>query len=437
MSRKRSQSNDPEGAVTKRLRLKRPTLRGVALAVLFAVALLERQRIAQLRALVDAARGGDRRGGARVKKRRRGGGDDDGDGDDEYRRCSQCEVLRPLKDFGKRANTGDGRSLDCLLCQREYDKARRGMLRREMQVVVSHIRAEDRKKSRSCNVTVDYLLDLLWKQRGRCAYSRRAANLVPNTEWRCSLERINNNTGHVKGNVLFVCREFNTPNNSRNSTVHRVYGTAQWSRQKFLAVPTLAKKPLDLELLHREISVARVGGRRGGGRRKRRQHDGGKHRRCSRCEVLKSLSDFDKKATASDGLQSYCKSCKQEDNDEYRRTLRGSMKSAMSTVSNHDRGKNRSCNMSLDYLLDLLWRQRGRCAISLAPLDLVPNTDWRCSLERINNNTGHVKGNVLFICREFNTPDNSRNNAVHEVHGTAQWTREKFLECWYPYVCDA
>lgn len=47
------------------------------------------------------------------------------------------------------------------------------------------------------------------------------------------------------------------------------------------------------------------------------------------------------------------------------------------------------------------------------------------SLERVDNDTGYVQGNCVLIAVEFNTPDNSRNKARFEVHGTAQWSTHK------------
>jgi len=76
-------------------------------------------------------------------------------------------------------------------------------------------------------------------------------------------------------------------------------------------------------------------------------------------------------------------------------------------------------------LLDLLVRQRGRCAYSDLPLTLRVSKyssreqrsnyfhDWQLSLERLDNTKGYISGNVVFVALEFN------------VGGHVQWSQEK------------
>merc|ERR1711871_282593 len=73
--------------------------------------------------------------------------------------------------------------------------------------------------------------------------------------------------------------------------------------------------------------------------------------------------------------------------------------------------------------------QRGRCFYSDIPMEcLYPHSDWRMSLERINNRCGHTRDNCVLIANEFNTPDWSSRSADAQVHGTAQWSRAKVAD---------
>ena len=91
-------------------------------------------------------------------------------------------------------------------------------------------------------------------------------------------------------------------------------------------------------------------------------------------------------------------------------------------------------SITSEHLLDLLAQQGGRCYYSQVPLNYgQAHTDWRLSVERLDNSIGYTPSNTVLIAVEFNTSDHSRNKAVTEVFGTAQWSREKVWHVWGPF----
>lgn len=109
----------------------------------------------------------------------------------------------------------------------------------------------------------------------------------------------------------------------------------------------------------------------------------------------------------------------------------------MKTLLNSARGRSAirgtEFRLSLDDLLDILLIQDGRCFYSGVPMEcLVPHSHWRVSLERLDNGRGYTRENVALVAAEFNTPDYSRNRGVVVIHGTAQWSRDKFEQVWGP-----
>ena len=115
----------------------------------------------------------------------------------------------------------------------------------------------------------------------------------------------------------------------------------------------------------------------------------------------------------------------------YRSTLRGHLKTILSRAQRRSKLRGQECSVSFSTLLCMLERQQGRCFYSGVPLQYKElHTNWRLSLERLNNEVGYTEDNCVLIAVEFNTPDYSRNSAVTEVFGTAQWSRAKVQHVW-------
>lgn len=98
----------------------------------------------------------------------------------------------------------------------------------------------------------------------------------------------------------------------------------------------------------------------------------------------------------------------------------------MGNASRMAKMRDQACDVTLDGLLDQLEAQRGRCYYSGVPIEyLTPHSDWRMSLERLNNDQGYIQENCVWVANEFNTADYSRNKARFDIHGTAQWSTAK------------
>eukprot|EP01083_Nonionella_stella_P086738 241139_1 len=83
------------------------------------------------------------------------------------------------------------------------------------------------------------------------------------------------------------------------------------------------------------------------------------------------------------------------------------------------------CTITHDDIYDILEKQMCRCKYSEIPMVFKPNTDWMCSLERVDNMKGYTKENCVLICWEFNSTDRTIHT-TNPVFGSSQWSEEKF-----------
>ncbi|CAK9100046.1 Pentatricopeptide repeat-containing protein At2g31400 [Durusdinium trenchii] len=208
-----------------------------------------------------------------------------------------------------------------------------------------------------------------------------------------------------------------------------VEGTAQWSRAKVQQVNKLRLQNIDLTELDSDIETARKKPCTTKKLPPPSKADGGDGRLvwCIRCLNWQERACFSRQAKKKNGLRSYCRRCDKELQHMRISTLRGHLSNLCCLARRRDQ----KCSLDLSMLLKMLKQQEGRCYYSGIPLQYKKvHADWRLSLERLDNALGYTKENTVLVCAEFNTPDNSRNKAVEEVFGTAQWSRAKVEHVW-------
>lgn len=350
------------------------------------------------------------------------------------RLCRRCSTFKSPDSFHRRS-TGNGFQFYCKTCQTAVNSNYYQTLRGKAQAMVSNARARSKQRGHACTITYEDIIDMVLAQCGRCYYSGVPMELqMAHSHWTMSLERLDNDHGYTVGNCVLVASEFNTPDQSRNKAVWPVSGTAQWSREKVQEVTKLRSSAAYILDLSQLISVVRGGCRRPRSREQREPNHHGWWL-CAQCQVYKPAELFKRALCARTGLTNLCTECSRWNCAEYRRTLRGNASSLVGRARARAKIRGQLCTLTLDDIITMLGSQNARCYYSGISMEfLQPNSHWRMSLERLDNDGGYSRDNCVLIVAEFNTADYSRNRTSlrSPVHGTAQWSCEKVDYVWGP-----
>ena len=351
-------------------------------------------------------------------------------------RCSACEQWLPETAFNLENRYGSQRpGSPCKECNRRRLRLHHRTLRGCLLQLRTSARSRAKLKPWNATLTFEDLLEIVKRQNGRCAYSGVPMEMcLPNSHWRISLERLNNSKGYSCENCVIVACEFNTGDGSRNRGVdaQTVKGSAQWSQEKVRRVPQLQLEPLDCKLLEKDIAEARLRPRNKsnqGVQPTQRDKDKTGCIYCFRCGMFLSPGNFTESEKA--GAHHRCRVCMRELSQVRCSRLRGHLQKCLCDAKKRAAKRGQEFSLTLAEVLEMLEQQGGRCYYSDVPLNYKQiHAPWRLSIERLDNSIGYTAENCVLIAIEFNTADHSRNNAVTEVFGTAQWSREKVEHVW-------
>ena len=145
-------------------------------------------------------------------------------------------------------------------------------------------------------------------------------------------------------------------------------------------------------------------------------------KRCSKCRIIKTLSEFNKTKTNKDGLSYLCKNCNRETSREYRkrnkdRYYANQKKSRESesvfisqtfyNLKTRSNKKGLEVDVTPEYIKDLLKDSKYFCRVSGLKMNLESHprkkaNPFKASLDRIDSTKGYIKGNVQWVCWSVN-----------------------------------
>lgn len=276
------------------------------------------------------------------------------------------------------------------------------------------------------DLDIEYLQELYKLQNGLCYISKIKMSLKVHSNFNISIERLDETNGYVKGNIQFICIEFQN-------------GQQQWTPKKFndfcndyysFQIITEIYK----EEIKKKYDEALIKNTKHFKMRKSPQKPYNniekKECLCRNCDSIKNYEEF-----SNYGIQNgKCKECHKKQNDKRKtptlrlkiNTLIHSSKSGIEKRNKSKWRKNKPLihTLTFEELLDIYLHQFGRCAYSNKLLELCG--EYMISLERKDTQIGYTKENCCLICIEFNTTDWSILKCENDDReGSSGWNKEK------------
>lgn len=357
----------------------------------------------------------------------------------QYRKCSTCnEYKLETKEYFASNKAGkDGLNSTCKSCKSTYSKNYSntfdGFFKKLSDGCKGHARARlnktdnlNRVQRGICTINEEFLKNLYKSQKGLCYYSNIPMNTQSYIEWKCSVERINNNKGYISDNIVLCCYEFNI--------------AKQWTKEKFQQIIGLIKKEIPKnELEKTKNDILKISSNKGIPHKVNQLKfiNNKEYTKCNVCNKFKLRNKFGKSLSVG------CTECSKNRKKIYYNSPRGFFTLLLSSTkkSSIDRSKrkNRNKNVNNDFkitlnnIVDIYVKQNGRCFYSGIPLVLLMNNDWKASIERKDVMKGYTVDNVCLVCQEFNGSDLTScrkkyddSEDTENKYTSGSWNKKKF-----------
>ena len=280
--------------------------------------------------------------------------------------------------------------------QEKYKKTKKGFLIK----LTGNSKSSSKIRKKEHSITNDYVINLAETQDDCCAISGLPLTYQRNSNWQCSLDRIDDDKGYIKENVRLIALEFNTEVKWSIDLIYKSISLMN-SYVNYLQIlndiinPKQKSKPTYTwvkQLIEEQEYVF-----------------------CHFCKKLKTIDLFNIR------FNNGCKLCSNSIKNFKQRFSR-----VFRDAEKHTRERNlykqtpQEFTITQEFLLDLYKNQKGLCAISSIPLDFTG--EYCVSIERSNTDIGYTTENVSLICVCFQS---TQIQGGEDANG-GRWTQEKW-----------
>jgi hypothetical protein len=318
-------------------------------------------------------------------------------------KCKECLIIKDITQFHTCSKMKFGYRKECKDCHNYHRQEQRNMKIGFLRNLVDNSQTSSKKRNLEHTISKEFIFNLSEKQNDSCAITGSPLNYKTNSDWQCSLDRIDDSIGYIESNVRLITLEFNTP--------------SKWSPDFIKNTIALQDTDIDYQKILTEIYQPITKKEAKYKWTKEIDDDGQETVFCHFCNTRKSIQMFNK------SFNNGCKPCANSIKNFKQRFSRIYRDAKRHTT---DRNKNKTglniqnFSITLEDLYDLYKQQRGKCFISNVPLHF--NGEYCISIERINTDIGYTKENICLICLCFqSTQCQGGDNATG-----GRWTKDKW-----------
>ncbi len=299
------------------------------------------------------------------------------------KQCSKCKEEKLFEEFPQNQKT---KICTTCACQNRIDKINENQLsffknlRASMYQRTKVMSKAGRKEFVNCVITENDLIEIYTSQNGLCWYSKIPMILNINSNYKVSVERLDNSKGYTRENIVLCCHEMN--------------GAFQWNEEKINKLFNLIDSPSPIisnsvfnKIQKKKTKCVDVDNNR---------------RKCLECKEIKSIKCFPNFSTN-------CAQCR--DKVPVRK-----LQKLLANAKHNSRARkyNGNFTLTMKQVQRIYFKQCGRCFYSDVLMSFDSDEDFTVSIERLDPKLNYTEDNVVLIAKEFNIGFNGC------------WTKEKF-----------